>query len=190
MRPLNVTEIIDILMHGNQLKRTARAGWVQRGVSDAESVAGHSFGAAYTAMVLAELIDESLDLGHTLALVALHDLPEGLTTDIPRPAWRLFPDGLKQTVEDAALEKILGQVTFAPRWREWWAELVTNETLEARLVHDADKLDQMLQAYVYERQTGNRALSEFWEQPYQFYFQAAQEIYDELHRRRVAGYST
>lgn len=182
---MNPTQVIDILMHGNQLKRTARTGWAQRGIPEAENVAAHSYGAAYTAMVLSELIAEPIDLGRVLAMIALHDLPEGLTTDIPRPAWRLFPEGTKQTVEATALDTILDTAVFAPRWREWWAEMVANDTAEARLVHDADKLDQMLQAYVYEHQTGNAALEEFWRQPYHFHFSAAQAVYDELRRRRA-----
>ncbi len=181
---MNPTQHIKILMHGNQLKRTARTGWVQRGVPEAETVAAHSYGAAYTAMVLAELISVNLDLGRVLAMVTLHDLPEALTTDIPRPAWRYMPQGSKESAEAAALDEILTDVAFAPRWRAWWAELEANVTLEAQLVHDADKLDQYLQAVVYERQTGNRSLAEFWQRPHQFHFPEAQAIYDELRCQR------
>jgi putative hydrolase of HD superfamily len=183
---LNTTDVIDLLMHGNQLKRTARTGWVQRGVPEAENVAAHSFGAAYTALVLHGLLNEPVDLGRTLALVALHDLPEALTTDIPRPAWRFLPAGAKGMAEAAALAEMLGGVSFAPQWRAWWAELVDNETAEAKLAHDADKLDQFLQATVYERQTGNRMLAEFWQQPHSFHFPQAQAIYDRLREQRMA----
>ena len=181
---MNPAQILDILMHGNQLKRTPRTGWVQRGVVGAENVAAHSFGVVYTALVLAELIEEKIDLGRVLAMVALHDLPEGLTSDIPRPAWRFLPEGSKQSAEAGALAEILDSATFASRWLDWWAEQVANETLEAKLVHDADKVDQFLQAYVYEHQTGNRSLEEFWREPHQFHFPVAQAIYDELRRRR------
>lgn len=182
---MNPTHVIEILMHGNQLKRTVRTGWAQRGVPEPENVAAHSYGAAYAAMVLAELIAEEVDLGAVLAMVALHDLPEGLTTDIPRPAWRFMPEGSKQSAEEAALEEMIGDMPFAPRWLEWWHELGRNESAAAKLVHDADKLDQFLQAYVYERQTGNRTLEEFWTHPHHFHFPEAQSIYDELRRRRA-----
>lgn len=182
---MNPTQLIEILMHGNQLKRTARTGWVQRGVPEAENVAAHSYGAAFTALVLVEFLEEPVDLGRLLALVVLHDLPEGLTTDIPRPAWRYLGDEAKQAAEAAALDEILDQATFAPGWRALWDELVANETTEARLAHDADKLDQYLQAYVYVRQTGNLSLAEFWTHPHRFHFPAAQAIYDELRRRRA-----
>ncbi|MEZ4516064.1 MAG: HD family hydrolase [Chloroflexota bacterium] len=184
---MDTAQVIDVLLHGNQLKRTARTGWVQRGVADAENVAAHTFGAAYTAMVLWELIDEQLDLGRVLAMVTLHDLPEGLTTDIPKPAWRYLPEGAKQTAEAKAMDTILGGADFASRWLEWWSELGSNTSPEAKLAHDADKLDQYLQARIYEQQTGNRALREFWTTPYRFHFPEAQAIYDELRRRR--GYN-
>lgn len=171
-------------MHGNQLKRTARTGWVQRGVPEAENVAAHSYGAAYTALVLHGLLDDPPDLGRVLALVVLHDLPEALTTDIPRPAWRYLPPEVKPAAEAAALSEMLGETPLAATWEAWWAELVANETAAAKLAHDADKLDQFLQAAVYERQTGNRTLAEFWHRPHTFHFPEAQAIYDELRRRR------
>lgn len=183
---MNPADSLELLLHGNQLKRTARTGWLQRGVPAAENVAAHSYGAAYTALVLHALIDDPPDLGRTLALVVLHDLPEALTTDIPRPAWRFLPPEAKAAAELAALEEILGEAPLASQWRAWWAELVGNETAAAQLAHDADKLDQFLQAYVYERQTGNQTLTEFWQRPHTFYFAQAQAIYDELCRRRAA----
>ena len=36
--------MLELLLHGNQLKRTARTGWVQRGVPLPENVAAHTFG--------------------------------------------------------------------------------------------------------------------------------------------------
>ena len=41
-----------------------------------------------------------------------------------------------------------------------------------------------LQAVIYEEQTGNRHLAEFWQRPYRFHFPQAQAIYEELRSRR------
>jgi 5'-deoxynucleotidase YfbR-like HD superfamily hydrolase len=62
----------------------------------------------------------------------------------------------------------------------YWEELNRKGTEEALLVHDADKLDMYLQAMVYEQQTRNRQLAEFWEAPYKFHFAEAQQVFDEL----------
>ncbi len=62
---------------------------------------------------------------------------------------------------------------------------MANETAEAQLVHDADRLDLYVQAHVYEVQTGNRQLEEFWAVAHRFHFPQAQALYDELRRRRA-----
>lgn len=177
---MTADQILTILLHGNQLKRTARTGWVQRGVPNAENVAAHSYGVAFAALLLLQLIDEPLDTSQILTMALLHDLPEGLTTDIPTPAWRYLPPGIKTEVERSAMQEILGTAAPTANLMAAWEELPANETAEARLVHDADKIDMFLQALVYEEQTGNRHLREFWAVPYRFHFSEAQAIYDQL----------
>ncbi|MCC6604129.1 MAG: HD family hydrolase [Anaerolineae bacterium] len=177
---MDVTAVLNTLLHGNQLKRTARTGWVQRGVPNAENVAAHSFGVVFVALVLAQVVDEPLDLGRLLAMAALHDLPEALTTDIPTPAWRYLPPGIKTDVERKAMQEMLDDTQFAPAFMDLWEELHAAQTPEARLVDDADKLEMFVQAFVYEQQTGNVQLEQFWERPYTFNFPQAQAIYDEL----------
>lgn len=181
---MNTEALLQILLQGNQLKRTIRTGWSQRGVVQPESVAAHSFGVVFIALVLAETIDESFNLASVLAMAALHDLPEGLTTDIPTPAWRFLPQGAKESAERQAMMTMIGATTLESRFMAWWEESLLNQTPESHLVHDADKLDQFLQAYLYERQTGNQQLAEFWSKPHRFRYPEAQRIYDELRRRR------
>lgn len=181
-----VSRMLAMLIHGNQLKRTTRTGWVQRGVPSPENVAAHSYGTVYTALLLSQWVDRSLDLASVLAMATLHDLPEALTTDIPPSVWRLLPPGAKATAERQALDAIFADVSESARLAAWWEEMRQNETAEARLVHDADKLDQYLQAYVYEQQTGNRQLAEFWKASHHFHYPQAQAIYNELRRLRAA----
>lgn len=182
---MKVDRFLEMLMHGNQLKRTARTGWVQRGVPAPENVAAHTFGVAYTALLLAGQVGGELDLAAVLAMATIHDLPEGLTTDITPAAWRYLPAGAKVIAERQAMSEIAGDTPLGRRMTAWWEAYRRNETPEAHLVHDADKLDQFLQAYVYELQTGNRQLEEFWSRPHVFYFPQAQAVYDELRRVRA-----
>ena len=54
--------------------------------------------------------------GHLIArdpVAALHDLPEGLTTDIPTPAWAYLPPDIKTGVERQAMLTMLDGVAFA-----------------------------------------------------------------------------
>ncbi len=181
---MDVERTLELLLHGNQLKRTARTGWAVRGVPLPENVAAHSYGVAYAVLLLAGLVDQPIDLAAALAMAIVHDLPEGLTTDIPTPAWRLLPSGAKTVAERQAMLTIVGDTPAAGALLLWWEALLLNESPEAQLVHDADKLDQYLQAHVYEHQTGNRQLEEFWVVAHQFHFPQAQAVYDELRRRR------
>jgi putative hydrolase of HD superfamily len=193
---MDTQQVIELLRHGNQLKRTMRTGWVQRGVVNAESVAAHSYGVVFTALILAQFIEEPLDLAGVLAMAAIHDLPEALTSDIPAPAWRFLPPGVKIGSERRAMEAIVGEVgddsevgntTLADTVMRLWEQLQAADSAEARLVKDADRLEQFLQALTYELQTGNRQLEEFWAVPHQFYFPQAQALCDELRRQRGGG---
>ena len=178
--------IVKLLLHGNQLKRTARTGWVQRGLPQAENVAAHSYGVAFAVLVLSTLLEEPLDLGRALAMAILHDLPEGLTGDIPTPSWRYLPQGVKIEVERSAMGDILDGADFASGLLPLWEELHTAESIEARLVHDADKIDMFLQALVYQEQTGNRHLGEFWAVPAKLNLPQSQALYGELRARWIA----
>lgn len=182
---METADVIALLLHGNQLKRTDRTGWAQRGVIPGENVAAHTYGTAFVTLVLARLVEEPVDLGRALTLAILHDLPEGKTSDIPSPAWRLLPPGTKKKMERAALEEMVKDSAVADDFLASWEELNGNESVEARLVHDADKIDMFVQAMVFEEQTGNRHLAEFWEKPRRFHFAAAQAIYDALRARRT-----
>ena len=181
---MDIDETLDALLHGNQLKQTARTGWGQRGVFDAESVAAHSYGVAFTVLILAPHLSRPVDLGKALAMAVLHDLPESLTSDIPTPAWSLMPEGAKPLVEGQVMERMLGDAAGGEELIAIWRELHLYESAEAQLVGDADKLDLYLQALVYEEQTGNRRLDEFWRRPAEFHFPESQILYEALVRRR------
>ena len=181
--------LLPLLLAGNQLKRTARTGWVMRGVPNAEDVAAHSYGVSWTALLLANQIEldtgQRFDTGRLLSLALIHDIPEGQTTDIPSPAWRLLPAGLKGTVERGVMQEIAGGY----QQEEWlvglWEEMHAKETAEAKLIHDADKIDMYLQAWQYERQFGNQQLAEFWSKEHQFHFPLSQSIYAEIRGNRT-----
>lgn len=181
---MNESNLLETLLHGNRLKQTPRSGWQQRGIPNVESVAAHSYGVAYTALVLSEVVNEVLDRARLLAMAILHDLPESVTGDIPSPTWRLMPAGTKPGVESKVMKRLLSQINFGAGWLALWEELQVNETAEARLIHDADRLDLFLQALIYEELFGNRQLQEFWDIPAEFHFPQSQAIYDQLRQRR------
>lgn len=174
--------MLTLLLDAHRLKRTPRTGWVMRGVADAESVADHSFGVALISLVLAELVDRPLDKAKLLTIALLHDLPEGVVSDLPTPAAAYFPPGVKQKMETEVLSALLRHLPCAEQWHAWWREFEDGTSAEGRLVRDADRLDMLIQAHVYEQTTGNRWLDEFWSrsEASPFEFAAAQALYEEL----------
>ena len=159
---VNADRLLDLFLSANQLKRVARTGWVMRGVADAESVSDHSYGVAFVALTLARFVEEDVDTTKLLTLALIHDLPEAILSDIPSPAGEYLPDDAKEQAEDGVLATLLEGLPQLGDWRAWWREYEEQTTVEARLVRDADRLDLLLQAFVYEQTTGNRWLKEFW----------------------------
>ncbi len=155
-------QVLDLLLQANRLKVTPRGGWAVRGLNDVESVADHSFGVVFVALALAELIQEPVDLEKVLTIALIHDLPESAITDIPAPALRYFAPGAKRQAELSAMTDILKDMRFGERLRAWWQEFEDRTSVEGRLVRDADRLELLLQAFVYERSSANQYLDEFW----------------------------
>ena len=86
----------------------------------------------------------------------------------------------EEDVERNAVLAILGDLPFKEKILIYWEELQKNETAESRLVHDCDKLDMYLQALIYEQQTGNLRLNEFWEREKRFEFEETQAVFNEI----------
>lgn len=161
---VTVDSLLALLMSANQLKQVPRTGWVMRGVPDAESVADHTFSVAFIALILAQLVDRPVDLTKLLTIALLHDLPEAVLSDIPAPALQYLSASAKSNAERELLGEMLEGTAQSGRWQQWWAEYEEQRGLEAQLVRDADRLDMLVQASVYEQTTGNRRLSEFWKE--------------------------
>ncbi len=178
-----------LLLAAQRLKLIPRTGWAMRGVPAAESVADHSFGVAFIALLLAETAAPPVDKAKVLTIALLHDLPESVIGDVPTPATAHFPPDAKREAEMAVLRRLLDSLPAAERWREWWREFEEGSSIEGRIVRDADRLDMLIQAHIYERTTGNRWLEEFWPTPEEnpCTLPAAQELYAQilaLHRSR------
>ena len=174
--------LLQLLLSANQLKRVPRMGWMMRGVSDTESVADHSYGVAVIALILAGRVDQSVDVGKLLTMALIHDLPEAILSDIPSPASAFLPSTTKRKAEVDALVALTEGLVERDRWQDLWAEYAEQTSVEGRLVHDADRLDMLLQAYVYEQTTGNRWLEEFWAEtaPSMFACDVSRRLFAEL----------
>lgn len=160
-------KLLDLLLETMTLKRMPRIGWGMRGVPHVESVAEHSFGAAFVALVLADaLVAEGqggpFDVEQVLIMALLHDLGEVRLTDLPVSATRLIPSEVKSRAEANAISDLLAPLPAAGRLAAVWQAFEDHTTPEGRLVRDADKLEMMIQCLRYE-QAGSHGLDEFWQ---------------------------
>jgi len=130
------------------LKQSARTGWWMVGVSHPESVAEHTLRTALLGFVLAEM--EGADAARTAVLCLFHDVAETRTGDIPRmgkqyvqaaPAVNVTADQVRDLPAEAAAA-VAGAVD----------EYEAQESTEARLAHDADRLECLVQAREYQVQ--------------------------------------
>lgn len=154
--------VLNLIFRANRLKVTPRTGWAVKGVADFESVADHSHGVAFIALLLTECVAGDFDREKVLTMAVLHDLPESITGDLSLGGSRLLPPGAKAQAESRALDELLEDQDFASSWKALWQEFEDQKSPEARLVRDADRIDLLNQALTYENATGNRQLGEFW----------------------------
>lgn len=135
------------LFEMGQLKRLPRAGWLLLGVPNPESVAEHSFRVAMTGMVLAAL--DGADVGRTVALCAFHDGHETRISDVPSVGRAYVNTAKPELVTEHQTAMMPEKVAAAVR--DLTAEYEENVTREARLAHDADKLETLVQAIEYQQ---------------------------------------
>lgn len=150
--------MLDFLSSAGKLKTIPRTGWIDSGVKDPESVADHSYRTAVAAMVLSDSL--GLDSLKVLRMALLHDLAEAETGDITP----MQKQGNHSELEDQAMKEILGVLPESLRDQYWgtWQEYQANETPESILVHNADKIEMILQASEYKQTDPDAELNRFY----------------------------
>lgn len=179
--------MLPFLNHVNDLKQLPRTGWLLAGVAQPESVAEHTLATTFVALVLAETINadwataglaQPLEIARILRIALVHDLAESLLTDLPKRSTQLLTRAVKHAAERQAMQQLWQGLPNCELYQAAWAEYAAESTPEARLVHDADRLEMVQQALRYE-QRGQRNLAEFW-QGHTWHFAASAALFAEL----------
>ena len=163
---MEANQAITLLSELIRLKSLPRTGWLLRGVREVESIADHSFGVAWVAMLLTDRAIASgmeVNVEKVLRMALLHDLTEARTGDLPSTIKPYFAaDTLKKADEQAAQEMLDPLAEIGQQYLALRHEYEERLSLEARIVKAADKLDLLLQAREYEK-GGATGLAEIWE---------------------------
>ncbi len=126
-----------LLFEVAMLKKTMRTGYAFLG-SGKESSAAHSYNTAFISYVLSKMAPGT-NTERMILMALVHDIPEARTGD----ANAVHKKYVKRD-EERALKDALRGCTFATELLEIYQEYEMAETLEARLVQDADQLDMLI----------------------------------------------
>ncbi len=155
-------DIIEFAKTIGKLKTIPRTGWVREGVEKAENVADHSFRTAVLAMILGPKLD--VDSAKLVKMALIHDVGEITTSDIVVDRGENIDRSLKlekEKKEALALKEIFGFTDIKNEVSSLYEEMIEQQTKEAVVMKQLDKLEMAIQALEYEQEQGKR-LDEFF----------------------------
>jgi putative hydrolase of HD superfamily len=136
--PASRKNIVNFFFELGMLKKTPRSGFQFLG-SGKESVAEHSFRVALIGYTLARMA-KNVDSFRIVTLCLFHDVPEARTGDMNYVNKRYV-----KVDEKKAIHHLAQTLPFGADFESLMEEYRKEETEEARLVHDADQLDLILE---------------------------------------------
>lgn len=136
------------------LKKTPRSGFQFLG-SGAESVAEHSYRTAMIGYALAKMSEEA-DCSRVVMMCLFHDLPEARIGDL-----NYVNKKYVQANEEKAIADLAATLPFGREYQQTLQEFGEQDSLEARLAHDADQLEMIL-ALKEHKDLGNRYADEWY----------------------------
>ncbi|WP_152363725.1 HD domain-containing protein [Microlunatus speluncae] len=140
--------LASFLFEVGHLKNLKRAGWVMLGVPQPESVADHTFRVGIIGISLAQMA--GADVGRVAALCLMHDVPETRVGDVEAVGRAYVTTAKPEAItahQTAGMPVETGTV-----FQDLVAEYEAQDTVEARIARDADKIDVLLQAIEYGKQ--------------------------------------
>lgn len=129
--------------------------WRQFLTKDFANNAEHSFRVAWIALVLAKDERAQVDHGKLLKLALLHDLPESRCGDVHYLSRQYVARN-----ERLALEDMFQATPFYKEAVALWEEYEKKESIESRLVKDADTLDVDME--LQEQKASGNTLPNLW----------------------------
>ncbi|KAI9792217.1 MAG: hypothetical protein M1835_008009 [Candelina submexicana] len=150
-----------------RLKTTKRAGWERFHIHHGESISDHMYRMSLLTMFAPPSLASRLDIPHCTKMALVHDMAESIVGDItPIDGIEKEEKSRRESISmDYLCGSLLGNVwggMTGNDLRQIWQEYEDGQTLEAKYVHDIDKMELILQMLEYEkRYNGGINLIEF-----------------------------
>jgi putative hydrolase of HD superfamily len=143
-----LTGLADFIYEAGILDRTQRSGFWFLGTGK-QNVAAHSYRTTVIAYALAQM-DENADEHKVLTMALFHDFAEARISDL-----NYVHQKYVDVDEESAIEDAFEKVSFGGEVKKELFELEAKETLEAKIVKDADNLE-LLAMLRDEQEKGNK----------------------------------
>ncbi|KAF4302995.1 hypothetical protein GTA08_BOTSDO08667 [Botryosphaeria dothidea] len=150
-----------------RLKTTKREGWRRFGITHGESISDHMYRMSILTMLAPPSLSSRVNIPHCTKMALIHDMAESLVGDITPvdPISKEEKSRRESETMDYLCNRLLGKFgggLTGSEIRKVWQEYEDNQTLEAKYVHDIDKMELLLQMMEYERsQEGKLDVGEF-----------------------------
>ncbi|KAI9720194.1 MAG: hypothetical protein M1812_003012 [Candelaria pacifica] len=150
-----------------RLKTTKRAGWERFQIYQGESISDHMYRMSLLTMFAPPSLASRIKIPHCTKMALVHDMAESIVGDItPMDGISKMEKSKRETMTmDYLCSSLLGNVgggMIGSELRQVWQEYEEGQTLEARYVHDIDKMELILQMLEYEKKfNGKVDLDEF-----------------------------
>ena len=160
----------------SRLKSTKRSGWIIRGIQNPESIADHILGTVYLANhFLPDNINEfkeykgigdikkyknSYDKEKIIKMLLIHDMGEANVGDHIDKSEEISN---KENVRFSyyAMLCTLPKIHGMNINKDYWDEFFKQDTINAQIAYDIDKLEALIQAYNYKREGQDIKLDEW-----------------------------
>lgn len=163
----NETTSIGVLKNLYSLKKRKRAGWEKRGITDGETIADHIFGAYLLGLVyLPQNKPKHIDIDYSeyckdtiLTMLLLHDLGEAYTGDIvstQKTDEEKFKE--QQFVKAIFMSSTFEETANLEKYKLVWEDYVGGNSVNARIAHEIDKIENLVQLYLYNEE---KAIEDF-----------------------------
>ncbi|MBT5200510.1 MAG: HD domain-containing protein [Thaumarchaeota archaeon] len=142
--------ILDFFKISSNLKNIPRQGWIDKlSLKHPESVADHTYSMTMMSMIISDM--ENFNSEKILKMSLLHDLAESKIGDFTPEQ---IDSKKKIQLENNAFNEIMKTLPEKIRssYLELWKEYQENISSEAKIIHQIDKLEMVIQAKMYQNQ--------------------------------------